>query len=148
MNLDPTKYSFGIVDTGNSGKEQLLSESGKMSQVFDPQAKLTEIVLNNRSMMEVLYLASSYVQVPEDQLAKGYVRARDPVKSDADWFHIKVSSSEPARAWLKVKSYGHWFYIAADDVTTRETFALLDALFASVVGNVPGAKPLLTLPVN
>jgi len=28
------------------------------------------------------------------------------------------------------------------------SFGLLNALFESVVGNVPGAKPLLTLPIK
>jgi hypothetical protein len=37
---------------------------------------------------------------------------------------------------------------AADDMQLRTSFTLLDAIFASVVGSVPGAKLLLTLPVK
>jgi hypothetical protein len=146
LNLNPSKYSFGIVDTGNSGTEQLRSESGKVSQVFDPDTDMAEIVLNNRSMMEVLYFASAYVQVPEAHLSSGAVRGGGLI--DHEWLTIPMSSSEPSDAWVKVKYLGNWFYIGAYDLRSRTSFALLDALFESVVGNVPGANPLLTLPVK
>lgn len=146
LNLDPAKYSFGIVDTGSSGVEQLRSESGKLSQVFEADTDLAEIVVNNRSMMEVLHFASAFVQVPKAQIASGV--ARDGGLVDPTWLSVLVAPDEPADAWAKVNYRGNWFYIAANDLTSRATFGLLDALFESVVGNVPGAKPLLTLPVN
>ena len=62
LNLDPAKYSFGIVDTASSGIEQLRTESGQISQVYEPGRELAEIVLNNRSILEVLFFASAYVQ--------------------------------------------------------------------------------------
>jgi len=147
LNLDPAKYSFGIVDTANSGVEQLRSESGKLTQAFDPETQYAEIVLNNRSVMEVLYFASGYVQVPEADVAHKHVNA-DNKRPDADWLDIHSSESEPSDAWLKIRYRGAWFYIAADDLKSRTTFTLLDAIFASVVGNIPGSKPLLTLPVK
>jgi len=146
LNLESDKYSFGIVDTASSGKEQLLSESGKLSQVFNPETKMAEIVVNNRSMMEVLYFASSFVQVPEEQISRGLVRGDSMV--DPDWLTILVSLNEPSDAWIKVRYDGNWYYIAANDLRSRQNFGLLDALFETTVGNVPGAKPLLTLPVR
>jgi len=147
LNLDPIKYSFGIVDTANSGVEQLRSESGKLSQVFDPETDLAEIVLNNRSVMEVLSLASLYVQVPEADLSQENVSSNRE-RPLADWVEIRTSLTEPLDAWLKVKHRDSWFYIAANDAKSRTSFMLLEAIFSSVVGNIPGAKPLLTLPVR
>lgn len=154
LKLDDTKYSFGIVDTGGSGVEQLRSESGKLSQVFDPNARLAEIVLNNRSMMEVLYFASTTVKVPESDLANGRVRnIADTIRNvkdrvDNDWLIIYSSATEPANAWIKIRYRDTWFYILDNDLNSRASFALLDAMFASIVGNVPGAKPLPKLPVR
>jgi len=147
LNLDAGKYSFGIVDTGNSSVEQLRAESGRLTQAFDPDTEYAEIVLNNRSVMEILYFASRYVDVPEADLTQKRVSA-DSQRPDTDWFKILNSASEPTDAWLKVKYRDSWFYIAADDVQSRASFTLLDAIFASVVGNIPGAKPLLTLPMK
>jgi hypothetical protein len=145
LDLDPNKYSFGIVDTASSGVEQLRSESGKLSQVFE-DTPMTEIIVNNRSMMEVLFFASAFVQVPEAELAHQTVRQGGLV--DPELFTVLTSKHEPSDAWLKVNFRGNWFYIAAADLDSRASFGLLNALFASVVGNVPGAKPLLTIPVK
>jgi len=146
LNLNPKKYSFGIVDTGNSGVEQLRSESGKISQALEEGTTLDEILVNNRSMMEVLFFASAFVQVPEGQVSSHVVR--DGGMTSPDWFTVRVSEKEPKDAWVKVNYRGYWFYLAADDLAARTSFGLLDAMFQSVVGNVPGAKPLLTLPVK
>jgi len=146
LDLDPTKYSFGIVDTGNSGTEQLRSESGKPSQVMVEGGKLSEIVVNNRSMMELLLFASVMVEVPEAQIA-GHV-ARGESKIDGDWLTVRFSSSDPSNAWVKVRYRGLWFYIPDNDLVSRTSLGLLDAIFQAGVGNVPGAKQLLTLPVK
>jgi len=146
LDLDPKKYSFGIVDTGNSGVEQLRSESGSPSQVMEDETELAEIVVNNRSMMEVLLFTSAFVQVPDEQIASGLVEGT--VVLDASWLTVLAARAEPRDAFLKLSYHGQWFYIPGNDLTSRVSFGLLDALFESVVGNVPGAKPLLTLPVK
>jgi hypothetical protein len=46
--------------------------------------------------------------------------------------------------WLAVEGGGRWFDIRADDLDTRNSFTLLNATSASVVGEAPGAKPLHT----
>jgi len=146
LDLDPSKYSFGIVDTGNSGVEQLRSESGKPSQVMVEGTKMAEIVLNNRSMMEVLLFASALVEVPQAQISNHV--ARGDRANNLDWLTVRYSDSEPSDAWVKVRYRGLWFYIPGNDLASRTSLGLLDAVFQSSVGNVPGAKPLLTLPVK
>ena len=146
LDLDPSKYSFGIVDTGNSGVEQLRAESGKLSQVMEEGPQMAEIVLNNRSMMEVLLFASMLVEVPEEQISGHVVRSDRAI--DVDWLTVHSSATEPTDAWVKVRYRGLWFYILGNDLSSRLALGLLDAIFESAVGNVPGAKPLLTLPVK
>jgi hypothetical protein len=51
-------------------------------------------------------------------------------------------------AWLAVERGGRWLYICADDLDTGNRLTLLNASFASLVGEATGAKPLLTLPVR
>lgn len=60
--------------------------------------------------MEVLRLASAYVDVPAGDLSAGIARNR--VAPDAKWLQIRNSASEPERAWLKIKRSGSWYYIA------------------------------------
>jgi len=146
LNLDPAKYSFGIIDTGASSKETLSAARQMLAPSRNGDQPLPEIVLNNRSVMEVLRFASAYVDVPPQDLAAGIVRTR--AAPDAGWLEIRSSPVEPTRAWLKIRREGTWYYIADDDLRSRVSFTLLRSIFSSVVGEVPGSNPLLTLPVK
>jgi len=63
-------------------------------------------------------------------------------------FVIRSSSDEPSDASLRIKYRGYWFYIPDNDLKSRKEFALITALFAVTGGTVPGAHPVLTLPVG
>jgi hypothetical protein len=146
LDLDPTRYTYGIIDSASAGADGMRSLKGEAVNAFDPDLKFTEILLNNRSMMEILYLASTLIEVPSDHVANHYV---DPIKNGVpEWLRIKTSPKEPRNAWISVNYHGNWFYISASDIESREAFTLVNAMFASVVGSVPGSTPLLTLPVN
>lgn len=144
LDLDASRYSFGIVDTVQT--DQMRSESGRLAMAFDLERDYQEIVLNNRSIMEIMRFISTLVEVPQEDLDRGWVKSAGGV--DPDWLRIRSSSTEPVDAWLRAEYGDHWFYIARDDLKSRSTFTLLGALFASVVGTVPGGAPLLTLPVR
>ena len=146
LKLHPDKYSFPITDTSNASPEGLRTESSRLSTLFDPDVRAQHIMLNNRSVIEILRFAAASIQVPEKDVEKGVVRKRD-VNLD-EYLKVLCSDNEPAGAWLKVKYQGRWFYIPDNDLNARSSFSLISALFSSVVGEVPGAKPVLTLPVN
>ena len=109
--------------------------------------------LRGRSMLEIMQVASKEVQVPQADIDRGVATANrtDNLGSATDepeWFVVKSSDSEPKDSSLSIEYRGHWFYIEDTDLQSRETFAMLTALFAVVGGTVPGAHPVLTLPVG
>jgi hypothetical protein len=146
LKLRPELYSYPITDVVDVSPEGIRAVDGKLAEVFDPDARLTHIALTNRSVLDILRFAAASVDVPEREVASGRVRERD-VQLD-EYLDVRSSKSEPSNAWLKVEYRGAWYYIPATDLNSRTSFTLLSALFASVVGEVPGAKPVLTLPVN
>jgi hypothetical protein len=146
LKLRPDLYSYPITNTADISPEGILALDGKLAQIHDPKKTVAHIGLTNRSVFDILYFAASSVDVPEKDLASGHVRKRGIQLGE--YLDVQWSKSEPTNAWLKVQYRGSWFYISATDLNSRTTFSLLSALFASVVGEVPGAKPLLTLPVN
>ena len=83
-------------------------------------------------------------------LQAGIIQSRhwDLNETILDTTDVRSSKTAPENAWLKVPYRGSWYFIPATDLNSRTSFTLLSALFASVVGEVPGAKPVLTLPVN
>lgn len=147
LKLDPTAYSFPITNTKDVSPELLRTEGGELSLIFDSSVTLRHILLNNRSVIEILRFAAADVDVPAEDLAAGIVRERSSAAHD-NYLDVLTSRSEPSNAWLKVRYRGNWYFIASDDLTSRTSFALLNALFSSVIGEIPGAKPVLTLPVN
>lgn len=124
--------------------------TGESPAALDPEAVWPEIGLRGRSMMEIMQIASAAVQVPAEDMSLGIVFVDPSSTSDpADrLLVIKSSEAEPSNATLRIRYRNHWFYIEDNDLRSREAFALLNALFAVTAGTVPGANPILTLPVR
>ena len=146
LKLDPDLYSFPITNTVDVSPEGIRAVDGKLAQVFEPDAKLAHIGLTNRSVIDVLRFAAASIEIPEKDVASGQARKRDIDLHE--YLNVRSSPTEPSDSWLKVQYRDSWYYIPATDLNSRTSFTLLGALFASVVGQVPGAKPVLTLPVN
>ncbi len=113
---------------------------------FDPEAKFREIVVVNRSMFEILGIASRSVQVPDEHLQAGLAAPDENVLGDL--LTIRSSESEPANAAIAVQHKGTWFYVAANDMNSKATFLRLNALFEVTAGRVAGTDPILTIPVK
>jgi len=90
-------------------------------------------------MLEIMQVASKQVQVPgmDAGMAGG----------SSDWLVIKSSESEPDSR-LRIEQRGRWFYIDDSDSQSQKSFAMLNALFAVIGGTVPGAAPVMTIPVG
>ncbi|MDX2314630.1 MAG: hypothetical protein QNL90_11235 [Gammaproteobacteria bacterium] len=152
LGLAPDRYNFPIVEAELVNAEKARGVLGQSPGALDPSVVWTEIGLRGRSMLEIMQVASKEVRVPEEDVERGTAapsRSRDPQSATdtADWFVIKSSDSAPPDNSLSIKYRGHWFYIDDTDLQSRETFAMLTALFAVIGGTVPGAHPVLTLPV-
>jgi len=146
LNLDPKKYSFPIVDVDFSTTEMARLRDGRPAAALDPEAKFREIVIVNRSMFEILGIASRSVEVPDEHVQDGSAVADEDVLGDM--LTIKSSEEKPASAAVAVQHKGFWFYIAADDLSSKITMLRLHSLFEVTAGRVSGAEPILTIPVN
>jgi len=153
LGLEGDLNNFPIVEAEMVNTEKALGIMGRSPGALDPTIIWSEIGMRGRSMMEIMQVAAKEVQVPDEDIDRGTAtpnRTIDPSNSDvaADWLVIKSSESQPSNSILKIEYRGHWFYIEDSDLRSRETFAMLTALFAVVGGTVPGAHPVLTLPVK
>ena len=133
--------------------EKSLGIMGLSPGALDHSIIWKEIGMRGRSMMEIMQVAAKEVQVPEQDVERGTAAPNQTTGLSSpdvasDWLVIKSSKSQPSNSILKIEYRGHWFYIEDSDLRSRETFAMLNALFAVVGGTVPGAHPVLTLPVG
>jgi hypothetical protein len=130
----------------NSGTRSYRIVAGMTSGSSD------EIVIRTRPLLSVYLFLAQGVELPQEHVEEGRVLvARNPDGSPRDiesvtgkLFHIRVQKSEPWDANLKVQHRGYWFYIAADDLFTRQTFSFLSTL-VFLQSSAKGQSPLLTL---
>jgi hypothetical protein len=147
--LKSDHYNFSIVEAELVNAEKARGVLGQSPGALDPDVIWVEIGLRGRSMLEIMQVASKEVRVPEDDIKLSAAGADQKNSTDAtDWLVIKSSESAPSNNSLNIQYRGHWFYIDDADLKSRRTFAMLSALFAVVGGTVPGAHPVLTLPVG
>jgi len=149
LGLNTESNNFPIVEPELVNAEKPKGALGITPGVLDPDNVWGEIGLRGRSMLEIMQVAAMQVEGPARDIERGTVTANPPRDSEsADWLRIKSSDSKPANSSLSIQYRGHWFYIDDSDLQSREAFSLLTALFAVIGGTVPGAHPVLTLPVN
>jgi hypothetical protein len=153
LGLQADRSNFPIVEAEMVNTEKARGVIGQSPGALDPSAVWAEIGMRGRSMFEILQVASKEVRVPEEDVARGVAtpnrsRSQPGSAGASDWLVVSSSSSRPPNSSLGIEYRGHWFYIDDTDLQSRETFAMLTALFAVVGGTVPGAHPVLTLPVK
>jgi len=148
LNLEDDRYNFPMVNAEVVNAEKPRGIYGIAPGALDPSVTWAELGLRGRSMMEIMQVASKKVQMPEEEVARGVavVDANQAAARDTGLV-IKSSKSEPD-SMLRTNYRGYWFYIDDSDLESRKQFALLNALFAVVGGTVPGAAPVMTIPVG
>jgi hypothetical protein len=147
LRLEPGRRRYDVVELEDSDFDPL-----------EPEKRLTELGIDTRSLVGVLYYLSNGVQVPPEDLESGAVTTTlDAAQNPFDWsallgdlFEVRTSDSlrRPSEAAFAVRHRGRWFYIADGDQTTKSTFLLLGGLFTLASGDVEEVKPVLTLPVG
>jgi hypothetical protein len=146
LSLEAGRYNFPIVEAELVNAEKTRGILGQSPGALDPSVVWAEIGLRGRSMLEIMQVASKQVQVPGADISMG-TAAGSSAQGEADWIVIRSSESEPD-SHLRIQHRGHWFYIDESDLRSRQSFAMINALFAVVGGTVPGAAPVMTIPVG
>jgi hypothetical protein len=127
LELDPAKTSFELM-------YGLQHDSGS-------------IAVAPRSLLALLSYMSNYVEAPAEHA--GLVWPTDARAEAEPLIRIHSSSSRPDLGDPAVYYRGHWFYVQADDLRSRNTLYLIRLLFNLQAQAASGADTVqLTLPVK
>lgn len=145
LGLDPARDRYDIVSRDDADHDAATD-----------RGRLTQVILDTRSLQGVLYFLSHGVRPTDRHLERGTVtRTAHPDGRDFDWhtllvglFRIESGSGPPTDAAVAARHRGAWFWIADDDETSKSTFLLLRHLFALQSGDQPTVEPVLTLPLG
>jgi len=139
LGLQPDRFNYPIVEAEMVNAEKARGILGQAPGALDTSVIWSEIGLRGRSMLEIMQVASKQVQAPGlDAGTTG---------GNSDWLVIRSLESEP-NSRIRIRQRGRWFYIDDSDTRSQKSFAMLNALFAVVGGTVPGAAPVMTIPVG
>jgi hypothetical protein len=147
LRLEPGRSRFDVVELEESDYDPL-----------EPDRHLSELAIDSRSLMGVLYYLSNGVEVSDQELQSGSVTTTtDEDGKPFAWstlldglfeVHSDGARRRPSVASVAVRHRGRWFYIDDTDQSTKSTFLLLGQLFSLQAGDVEEFKPVLTLPVG
>lgn len=113
-----------------------------------------------RNFIEVLYHLAGGVEVTDEDLKKGiaktYRASTGEIRDIRDFFkdllNIRrglVSPAEyPKDAYAAVFYRGSWYFIADEDLMSKEVFSIVTALYDLQSMGVQALQPLLTIPVS
>jgi hypothetical protein len=108
------------------------------------------LAMETRSMVGLMVILSSYVDVLESELEEGRVGRlrRLPKHTDAvlpPLMLVKSGSNAPSDAYATCKYRGRWFWIADTDLNSKRTFAYLSLLLTiGETDDKPGAQLVIT----
>lgn len=116
----------------------------------------TNVMLQTRSLLGVLFFLSHNVKVPQKDLDEGIVRTTLNEEAEPfDWsdilhdmFVVRNAYVRPENAAVAMYYRGSWFYISDTDIESKATLMLVFQLLALQSGKTDSVTPLLTLPVG
>ncbi|MDH5575372.1 MAG: hypothetical protein OEY80_07820 [Nitrospirota bacterium] len=110
-----------------------------------------------RSIASVLFYLSQNIEIPNDHIVGGLVTLTKNNNGKLfNWndtpagnvFKVRSSHQRPDNAFIAIPYRGYWFYIQDNDLESKSTFMLLQALFNLQAGQAKAIAPTLTLPVG
>lgn len=116
----------------------------------------TELRVQTRSVLGVLYNLSHAVLVPEAHERAGYVtQSSVESRNTNSWreflagqFQVKTSLQDPGHAFVKIQYRDHWFWIDDSDLESKTTFSLILFLVSLQSAASEGVTPLLTVSAS
>lgn len=103
-----------------------------------------QILVQTHSIMEMLANISWYIDVPEEHVLEGRTLTTF-TPDDADLMNVRVSKEKPKDAFLSIQFRDHWFYIDDRDISSKNTFAIIQILFSMANSGSGSVGPLISI---
>ena len=110
-----------------------------------------QLAVVSRSMLQILGAFSTYVVVPDEDLAAQRVMPpfeNIPASDQRQGVRIHSGKDKPDDAFTAVQYRGHWFWIADDDWQTKRALSTIVFLFTLAETGASDKLPLITIPAQ
>lgn len=128
-------------------------EGQEFTLVFSPvQGAMNELAVNSRSMLQIMAAFSTYVDAPEEHLARHMTvptvehaasghRNDEPVR-------ILSGKARPDSAYASVRYRDYWFWIDDGDWRTKRALTAIMFFFTLEDATGNSQQPVITIPVQ
>ncbi len=110
-----------------------------------------EILIETRSITDLIKIASASMDVPDAQVQAGYALPAPALGPVGELITIHSSQSAPEEAFVSTRMHGTWYYIAQQDLPSKLYFRMLERLINARIADTARTDrsgPILTLPVS
>jgi len=108
------------------------------------------IALQMRSVADIGRVAAASVDVPESDSASGLTLSYSKPGLAGNYIRINRAAERPPTAATATRFRDWWYYIAGDDLPSKEYFLLFEMLMSGQLSDAASdfRAPVLTVPVN
>jgi hypothetical protein len=122
------------------------TEAKELSLVYGSvAANDRELAMLTRSMLEILGEVATYVEVPQQHVADGRVRAIAPSTEGQLPIRIRSGSDRPEDAYAAIEYRNHWYWIDDTDFRSKRLFTFLMIMLSLAETGASAGGPLLTV---
>lgn len=103
-----------------------------------------ELIVQTRSILEILFDLSYHVEAPEEHITEG-VTGTTFVPADGRGFKVRSSKNKPDHAVVAISTRGYWFYIDDRDLQSKGTFAFVQIVMSMAEEGQSVVSPLISI---
>jgi len=108
------------------------------------------IAFETRSVVDMGRIAAASVDVPEADRSRGFTLDFAESGLAGEFIHVRRAGQRPTTAIAATRYKDWWYYIAGDDVRSKQYFVLLQSLMTALFteAGAGAKKPILVVPVK
>ena len=112
-----------------------------------------EIAMLTRSMLQLVALLATFVDVPPDHVTSGRTLGSNLAESSAGTelrrlMRVSSAQEEPENAFVSVRYRDYWYWIDDGDFYSKRAFTFVMILFSLTESGTNAGLPLVTIPAG
>jgi hypothetical protein len=121
----------------------------KFTLLYSPmRGDADELAVNSRSMLQILQVFASYVEVPERHVSENRAVRAFEKDTEREVGRIHSGLHKPENAFAAVQYRGYWFWVDDSDRQAKRAFTAVMFFFTLSDSGKPEQLPLITIPAQ
>jgi predicted small lipoprotein YifL len=107
-----------------------------------------DVAMLTRSVMQIMMMLSSYIEVPEEHIGSGRTLAPPAEEGVNPLIRIHTGRLRPAGSFVAVPYRGCWYWIDDCDFSSKRVFSFMMLLYSLAETGEKPSSPVVTIPAR